>query len=577
MKKQLFNKLRWLFLCVGILCLVQTGWSQDRQVTGKVTESDKSALPGANVSVKGTTRGTTTNAEGVYKITVKEGATLVFSSLGFEKQEVKVGNQSVIDVKLISANSELEEVTVTTAFGLDKNKRGLGYAVQTVSGDDIAETGRENMLTALQGRVAGATINTTSGAPGASSAIVLRGFNSLSGNNSPLIVIDGLPINNSTLSQGALASGSSNRDNDYSNRLSDLNPNDIESVTVLKGPEATSLYGIDAGSGAIIIKTKKGQAGKPKFSYNNAFRVDQMYLFPEQTQTVYGVGDFGNTSRTNRFFGPRISDTTAVFNNVENFFQDATSQIHNLSVNGGKGNFTYRASLGSTNQKGNVTNTSYDRYNGRVTLDYSAFKNRLNISGTAAYAYANNKKALRGAGGYLQALLYWPVIDDASKYLKGNGERRRFFDDLGLAEIDNPYWSVNKNTSEDDNYRQNYNLSTTIRPKEWLTLIAKLSYDGYTTDGNSFIHPESNVNYSTGGNIEEYNTKYRGLSGVFIAGVNKKIGSKIEMDFKVGTAIDDYRTEIFSRRGQRLAKQAVTRLTLLPTLIVVPWEGIHLL
>ena len=304
MKKQLFNKLKWLFLCVGVMCLSQTGWSQDRQVTGKVTGSnDNTSLPGASVLVKGTTRGATSNAEGVYKVSVKEGATLVFSSLGFEKQEVKVGAQTVIDVKLKNTNAELEEVVVTTAFGLDKNKRGLGYAVQTVNGDDIAETGRENVLNALQGRVAGATINATSGAPGASSAIVLRGFNSLSGNNSPLIVIDGLPINNSTLSQGVLASGSSNRDNDYSNRLSDLNPNDIESVTVLKGPEATSLYGIDAGSGAIIIKTKKGQAGKPKFSYNNAFRVDQLYLFPEQTQTVYGLGTFGSPSKTLFTFG----------------------------------------------------------------------------------------------------------------------------------------------------------------------------------------------------------------------------------------------------------------------------------
>lgn len=555
MKKLLLNKLIWLFLCVSV-ATIHNGWSQDRQITGKVTGSnDNSPLPGASILVKGTTRGATTSADGTYKISVKDGSTLIFGSLGFEKQEVKVGNQSILNVKLISANSELEEVVVTTAFGLDKNKRGLGYAVQTVNGDDIAETGRENVLNALQGRVAGATINATSGAPGASSAIVLRGFNSLSGNNSPLIVIDGLPINNSTLSQGGLASGSSNRDNDYSNRLSDLNPNDIESVTVLKGPEASSLYGIDAGSGAIIIKTKKGQAGKPKFSYNNAFRIDQMYLFPEQTQSVYGLGFFGATTRTLSAFGPKIPEGTPIFNNVEKFFQNATSQIHNLSVNGGKGNFTYRASLGSTNQKGNVQNTSYDRYNGRITLDYNAFKNKLMLSGTASYAYANNQKALRGAGGYVQSLLYWPVTDDASKYQKENGERRRFFDDIGLAELDNPYWSVNKNSSADDNYRQNYNLSATIRPKDWLTVISKLSYDGYKTNGFAFIHPESNGAFTTKGYLEDYNVKYRGLSGVFIVGANKKIGSKIEMDLKLGTAIDDYRTETFSRRGTDFIKQ----------------------
>jgi TonB-linked SusC/RagA family outer membrane protein len=556
MKKLILNKLVWLFLCVGIFA-THVGWSQDRQITGKVTESDKSALPGASILVKGTTRGTTTNSDGIYKIAVKDGATLVFSSLGYEKKEIKVGTQNEINVSLVNSTSQLEEVTVTTAFGLDKKKRNLGYAVQSVNGDDIAETGRENILNALQGRVAGATINTTSGAPGASSAIVLRGFNSLSGNNSPLFVIDGLPINNSTLSQGVLASGGSNRDNDFSNRLSDLNPSDIESVTVLKGPEATSLYGIDAGSGAIIIKTKKGQVGKPKFSYNNSFRVDQMYLFPEATQTVYGLGNFGSTSRTLNTFGPKIPEGTPVFNNLENFFQDATTQIHNLSVNGGKGDMTYRASLGSTNQKGNVANTGYDRYNARVTLDYKAFKNKLLLSGTAAYAYAHTDKALRGAGGYLQSLLYWPVTDDASKYIADNGDRRRFFGDLTLAEIDNPFWSVNKNKSSDDNYRKNFNVSATFKPVEWLTLITKLSHDGYTTDGNVFIHPESNGNFTTGGYIEDYNTVYRGLSGVFIAGASKKFSKKIEMDIKIGTAIDDYKSTFFSRRGTNLVKQVV--------------------
>jgi TonB-linked SusC/RagA family outer membrane protein len=543
---------------LGIVLLLSNGlFAQDKAINGKITDDKGENLPGVSVSVQGTTKGVTSDVNGKYSIKATSGNTLVFTYVGMVTQKVPVGNLSVINVILKGDASELEEVTVTTAFGLDKKKRGLGYAVQTVNGDDIAETGRENVLTALQGRVAGATINTTSGAPGASSAIVLRGFNSLSGNNSPLIVIDGLPINNSTLSQGVLASGGSNRDNDFSNRLSDLNPSDIESVTVLKGPEATSLYGIDAGSGAIIIKTKKGQAGKPKFSYNNSFRVDQMYLFPEPTQTVYGLGGVGAASKTLLTFGPKIPQGTPVFNNVENFFQDATTQIHNLSVNGGKGDMTYRASLGSTNQKGNVTNTSYDRYNARITLDYKAFNNKLLLSGTASYAYANNQKALRGAGGYLQSLLYWPVTDDASKYLKDNGDRRRFFDDLNFGEIDNPFWSVNKNKSSDDNYRQNFNLSATFKPIEWLTLITKLSRDAYTTDGNLFIHPESNGNFTTGGYIEEYNTEYRGLSGVFIAGVNKKVSKKIEMDLKVGTAIDDYKSTFFSRRGTNLVRQVV--------------------
>ncbi|MCU0467491.1 MAG: SusC/RagA family TonB-linked outer membrane protein [Arcicella sp.] len=544
--------------------MTHVGISQDRQVTGKVTDSDNAALPGVSILVKGTTRGTTTTAEGTFKISAKEGSTLVFNSLGYEKKEIKVGNQSVLNVSLVSSSSELDEVTVTTAFGLDKSKRSLGYATQTVNGDEIAESGRENIFNALQSRVAGATINATSGAPGASSALVLRGFNSLSGNNSPLIVIDGLPINNSTLNQGQLASGGSNRDNDFSNRLSDLNPNDIESLTVLKGPEATSLYGIDAGSGAIIIKTKRGQAGKPKISYSNSFRIDQTYLFPETSQSIYGTGTTGSSTQTRLMFGPKLPEGTPIYDNIRNFFKDALTSMHNFSVNGGKDNLTYRASLGSTNQNGTVPNTIFDRYNARLTLNYSAFKNKLNMSVTGAYTYSYNQKALRGTNGYLQGLLYWPVTDDASDYINADGSRRRFFDSENFAEIDNPYWSVNKNQSADKTYRRNYNFSATYKPLSWLDVITRLSYDGFNTDGYTFYHPSSNDFFSVGGHLEEYTQQYRGLSGVFIVGANRKITPKINMDLRVGTAVDDYRTETFSKRGQRLTRQVVGSTAFIP-------------
>jgi TonB-linked SusC/RagA family outer membrane protein len=563
MKKILLNRLMWLFLCVGIF-ITYTGWTQDRQITGKVTELDKSALPGASVLIKGTTRGTTTNSEGLYKIAVKEGATLVITSLGYEKKEVKVSSQSVINISLISANAELEEVMVTTAFGLDKKKRDLGYAVQTVNGDEIAETGRENIFNALQSRVAGATVNTTSGAPGASSALVLRGFNSLSGNNSPLIVIDGLSINNGTFSQGFTASGSSNRDNDFSNRLSDINPNDIESITVLKGPEATALYGIDAGSGAIIIKTKKGQAGKPKISYSNLFRIDQTYLFPEPTQAVYGTGSLGFPSQTRLMFGSKLAEGTPVYDNIGNFFQDALTQQHNLGINGGKNSFTYRLSGSAVNQKGTIPNTGYDRYNARATITYNSPNKKLTVSGTGAYSYAFNKKALRGAGGFLAGLYYWPTTDNARDFEKSDGSRRRFFDNEGFAEVDSPYWSVNKNKSEDLTHRRNYNLSVRYQLTDWLNIDVKASTDGYNQSGFTFIHPSSNDFFTVGGQMEDYTVNYRGLSGVAILGANKNITKKINMGLRVGTAVDDFRTEFFSKRGQRLIRQVVGDVDFLP-------------
>ena len=412
--------------------------------------------------------------------------------------------------------------------------------------------------------MAGATVNTTSGAPGASSALVLRGFNSLSGNNSPLIVIDGLSINNGTFSQGFTASNSSNRDNDFSNRLSDINPNDIESITVLKGPEATALYGIDAGSGAIIIKTKKGQAGKPKVSYSNFFRIDQTYLFPEPTQTVYGTGSLGIPSQTRLMFGPKLSAETPIYDNVGNFFQDALTQQHNIGINGGMNQFTYRISGSTVNQDGTIPNTGYDRYNARATVSYNSPDKKLTVSGTWAYAYSFNKKALRGSSGFLSSLYYWPVTDDARNYERSDGTRRRFFDNDGFAEPDSPFWSVNKNKSEDYTYRRNYNLSVRYQLTDWLNIDTKLSYDGYNNSGFTFYHPSSNDFFGVGGQIEDYAVNYRGLSGVAILGANKKITPKITMGLRLGTAVDDFRTDFFSKRGQRLVRQAVGDVDFLP-------------
>lgn len=206
MKRQLFNKLKCLFLCMSMLRLTQTGWSQDRQVNGKVTAAeDGNPLPGVSIIVKGTTRGTSTGADGTYKISANPNATLILSSLGYERREVKVGTQTVLDVTLTTDIKALEEVVVT-ALGRNEKKASLGYSVAEVKGDEINQTGRNNFLMSMQGRVAGLTMTPTTGLPGASAQIQLRGAASIGGNNSPLFVIDGLPVSNSTFGQGGLVS-----------------------------------------------------------------------------------------------------------------------------------------------------------------------------------------------------------------------------------------------------------------------------------------------------------------------------------------------------------------------------------
>jgi TonB-linked SusC/RagA family outer membrane protein len=545
-----------LFITLLFLVVTQLIHAQSRTMSGVLkTEANSEAIVGASVQVKGTERGTITDENGKFSIEAADGETLIISSLGSLTKEIVIQpGESVLNVVMEIDENVIKEVVVTS-FGITKEKRELSHAAQTVSGDDISSTQRENFLNALQGRIAGATVNSTSGAAGASSQIVLRGFNSLSGNNSPLIIVDGLPINNSVVTQGILTSDSPNRNDDYNNRAMDINPNDIESITVLKGPEAAALYGIDAGSGAIIITTKKGRVGGLKISYDNNFRRDRTYLFPE-LQTRYDLGNFGNSdTRTRLAFGAKIPDGTPTFDNLRNFFQDALTKRHNATLDGGIAGLTYRASLSTTNQEGTIPNTGYDRYNGRGTLNYASKNKKFDATATVAYTDTKTDKAFRGAGGFLQSLLFWPITDDARIYQKDNGQRRRFYDDVGFAEIDNPFWQVNKDKSYDKTERFNYNVSSNYKLLPWLTLTARGSLDKYETKGSTFYHPESNTFFTTGGQIEKYSVNYEGKSGVALATAQKKTG-KIDHTLRVGSAVDDFTTKNWSERGQRLKLNA---------------------
>jgi TonB-dependent SusC/RagA subfamily outer membrane receptor len=330
MKKRMYTSLLSLLL----LFVGQTLWGQN--VTGKVTsEESGEALPGVSVVVKGSTRGAITDVDGAYSLEAKEGELLTFSFVGMPSKEIRVGKERVIDVVMTTEASQIDEVVIT-ALGEPIQKRKNAYASQKVGGEDLAGTQRVNMLESLQGRVAGLTINTTSGAPGSSSQIILRQPTSFSQDNQPLFVIDGVPVNNSSLNQGQLVSDQPNRSNDYQNRIADINPEDIESINVLKGPEAAALYGFYGANGAIIITTKKGKTGaKGKVSYSFNGGVQELTRFPE-IQKEYARGEVGFYDlRYRRHLGPRYAPGTTLYDNIGGFFQRGTNNQHNLSLEGG--------------------------------------------------------------------------------------------------------------------------------------------------------------------------------------------------------------------------------------------------
>lgn len=549
--------------------LATTALAQSRVVSGSIKDPNGNAMPGVTVQVKGTTTGTITDGDGKYSLAVEsDNSVLVYSFIGFANQEIPVGSQSTIDVVLKEDATQLQEVVVT-ALGVSQEKRGLGYSVQEVKGDDIAQTQRPSFMTSLAGRVAGLSMISTSGLPGSSTSITLRGVASISGNNQPLIVVDGLPVENRVLDQHNLVSNGDNRNNDYTNRAADINPNDIASVTILKGPEAAALYGQGGAGGAILITTKKGAQGA-RITYDNNFGFQKLYLFPT-TQTTYGLGDFGYDNPLTQeltFFGAKYADNAKRYDNAGNFFKTGTSQTHNVIVEGGNGQLTNRLSVNYYNQDGVVPTSHYDKLSARLTSNTKLLNNKLEITTTLNYILTNNQKPLRGPSGFVLGALWWPATDDMSQYLNADGSRRRLIPDITspatpVAEPNNPYFGVYKNQYVDKTNRVMGNLSVSYDPLKWLNITGRLGADIYSTQGNSFIHPDGNgeilvVTPASGpnilqgrGQIENYYENNKLLNGQFLTTVKKQFG-----DFKtsllLGGAFDDKNNEVVATQGQNL-------------------------
>src|SRR5262245_14682510 len=257
---------RLFMALLSVVLASSPAFAQQRTITGKVTSEQGSPLSSVAVSVKGTSVSTSTNNQGAYTIAAEAGQVLQFRLIGTGLLERIVGTEDVINVQLRRVAMDLDAVVVT-ALGETGLQRVQGTSQQSIPGSDIEKTQRENPFNALPGRIAGVDVTSTSGVPGASTSIVIRGVSSISSSNQPLIIVDGLPMDNRTVNTGLLASDKSsttafsNRGVDFSNRASDMTSDDIETLTVLKGPEAAALYGIDAANGAIVIKTKRGHAG----------------------------------------------------------------------------------------------------------------------------------------------------------------------------------------------------------------------------------------------------------------------------------------------------------------------------
>ena len=545
-----------LLLLTGILFSLAIG-AQTRNVTGTVTDAKNEPVPNATVTVKGTNRMTQTGPNGMYSIAAQKGETLVITSVGNKTINLQVGDGNVLNVRMQTEEGMMQEVTVT-AMDIRRNKRELGYSAQTIGGEEIKESQRENFVNGLAGRVAGLTVNPTSGIAGASSQIVLRGFNSLSLSNQPLFVVDGIILDNSTVDENSdggrgigLASDRPNRNSDYTNRIADINPNDIESVTVLKGPEATALYGSQASSGAIIITTRKAKNNKFAMQYDNSFRWSRVTRFPEIYQK-YSNGNNGNAGAVFAYFGPEYQPGTFLFDNIDRFFQDGWAQTHNLGADFGVKNSMFRVSGSLFNQNGVVPANGFDRYNFRIS-NTTKIGDKIDIMPSFAYTNSKNDKVLRSAGGYLLTLLQWPNENSIMNYDDAQGGKIPIFSSNPINDIDNPLFNVNRNKSRDVTNRYVTTLGINIRPTDWLTLQGRFGYDTYNTTGYLLIHPQSSSNNPLGnqGSLDNYWRKYRGYNHTITATARKKIGD-FNLRVMGGTMWQDYETSQYAIYGVRL-------------------------
>jgi TonB-linked SusC/RagA family outer membrane protein len=512
-----------LLLSLTLLCLLTSNaWAQTRTVSGRVTGPDGAPLPGVTVVEQGTTNGISTTSDGNYSLTVQEGATLVFSFIGFANQEVSIaGRPNTIDIRMATDTRQLSEVVVT-ALGIQREERSLGYAVQEISGGALDRAREVNVVNSLSGKVAGVQVTGASGNMGGSSRILIRGANSIAGNNQPLFVIDGVPIDNTTYTTTNQARGASGYD--YGNMAQDINPDDIESVSVLKGPSAAALYGTRASNGVILITTKSGRGTQGiGVTVNSGVTFDNVFILPKyQNEFGGGLGPFTPYNlpagqhpdayfAMDESWGPRLDGRLVRQwysyyegdpdfgqatpwvpspNNIRDFFETGTTFNNNVAVQGGNEKTNFRLSYTNLEQKFVLPNSRL----GRNTLAFSGGSNltdKLSVGVSANYV-SSAAKGRPGTGysgqNVMQQFNQWSqrqMSMDKLREYRGVGGIQRTWNITSASDLtpkysDNPYWTRYENYQNDSRERVFGNFNVSYAFTDWLKLTGRVMNDSYT-------------------------------------------------------------------------------------------------
>jgi TonB-linked SusC/RagA family outer membrane protein len=549
MKKTLLSAWILLFISMPFWAL-----SQSRQITGIVTDEKGAPLSGASVLQKGTTNGTSTDDRGSYTITVTGvSPVLVFSFAGRQSQEMAVGTGAIYNVSLGSSGAMSE--VIVTALGIRKEKRSLGYTVQSVNAEDLTVNHQSNVVNALQGKVAGVTISSTGGAPGQGARIQIRGINSLDAgrNNQPIFIVDGVEVDNSTFTTG----GGDTRG--MTNRAADINPDDIESISVLRGGAATALYGIRAANGAVLITTKSARAGKIQVSYTGSYGFDNVNKTPDvQTKFTQGyLGVYDNTSFWPSW-GPTVAEGKAqdpthpdqIFNNFKRAYRQGNQTRHSINLGGGSEMMQLGASFSYSNQNGVIPFSDYKSYNARVNGNLNVSK-KIKIG--ASMNFINSGGSRVNSDRYGEQLIYWSPRWDVMDYIKPDGTQKNYGTDN-----DNPVYTLATNRFFDNVNRVIASTNVNYAPTSWLNFTYRFGNDFYT-DGRTHYAPGPKgvvgelVNSDNDmGFYQEHTIRNRIITSTFIANLNHNIGNDFSIDLKLGHDLKDAKLRRVSTSGDTL-------------------------
>ena len=509
-------------------------YGQQVTVTGNVTSSeDGLPIPGVTVLERGTSNGTTTDLDGNYSITVPSDATLAFSFIGMQTQEVALAGRTRLDVILNVSVWAMDEVVVTS-LGISREKKSLGYAVTEVSGDDISLVKDHNPANSLVGKVAGVVITQGTGGPGSASRIIIRGNNSITGNNQPLIVVDGIPV----LDEGVNSGGSVYRSTVTPGGMTYVNPDDIESISVLKGPNAAALYGSRAGNGVLLITTKKGTRGRGLgVTVNSNITFDTPMILPDY-QNEYGQGSQGNVpsdlvdlKAASGSWGPMLDGSSKLYytgemraysaepDNVKDFFRTAGKYINTVSLDGGGENYSARFSYTNNTTESMLPNGGLvsHNFNLRATADLT---DRLSVDAKATYLSQDiNNRPSQGTEGVLAYVYDMPRNVDIED-LKTYQNPEESLNSIGYSTLNaNPYWIQMHDEKWDFVDKTIGFVKVNYQFTDWLSAFGRIGTDVQNRK-RGYIN-QAGHHYFTSGRMEPGRSRYSETNADFLITANK--------------------------------------------------------